>query len=474
MLIATGSCGKSETKGDTLPAADTVYKNIFTVQTGWDIYTGGVYRYGPSIIENSGGTVDAWFAAPGETFGDKILCYNESGTQTAISLTTGNTAAQKFTSTDPFYAIAVACPNWGSAGSSLTLSLYRWKSNYASTVASSPLYTTVYNNYQDNQNLQAAGENKFPAGTYLWALTDPSGTAGVWKRGGNIEGISNFKDGAPTDGCYQSFILINPSSGASYWDQVAYRRSADGGKTWTEDTMVLKPTEYSRDQFSVCDPGVVKLGSYYYTGYTSTEDERGLYNHAYVARSTSPEGPWEKWDGNGWSNNPQPVIAFNGDPDAWGAGEPSMVINNDTLFFYYSWNDKNTLETRVTIVSNPGENWPAQLQQRGTAVDKMAITGADHCDVKYRDDLKKYYAIHTASRLTTNSYIVLWESSDGLSFNKIAEIRAGLKPYLHNCGWSGDESGHINPGKQQYLSYAYGPNWANWRTAWQPISFKSN
>jgi len=74
--------------------------------------------------------------------------------------------------------------------------------------------------------------------------------------------------------------------------------------------------------------------------------------------------------------------------------------------------------------------------------------------------------------LTADSYIVLWESSNGITFNKIAEIRNNLKPYLHNCGWSADENGLIDPTKQQFLSYAYGPNWANWKTVWHPISFE--
>ena len=31
---------------------------IPVVETGWDIYTGGQYRYGPSIIVNKDGSVD--------------------------------------------------------------------------------------------------------------------------------------------------------------------------------------------------------------------------------------------------------------------------------------------------------------------------------------------------------------------------------------------------------------------------------
>ena len=73
--------------------------------------------------------------------------------------------------------------------------------------------------------------------------------------------------------------------------------------------------------------------------------------------------------------------------------------------------------------------------------------------------------------MTSASFIVLWESADGINFKKVAEMRDKLNPFLHNCGWSGDESGHINPGKQQFISYAYGPNWANWKTAWHPLTF---
>ncbi|MBX3256775.1 MAG: hypothetical protein KF862_21745 [Chitinophagaceae bacterium] len=472
LVFAVSGCNKKVVTSESGNATDSVYTNIFMVQAGWDIYTGGVYRYGPSIIENDDGSIDAWFAAPGGTLGDRVLFYDEAGAQTAVALNDAVSAAQKFTAGEPFYAIAVACPNWVSTNSSLTLNLYRWKSNYTSTVASAPLATMVYSNYQDNQNLLIASDEKFSAGTYVWVLSDPSGTAGVWKKEGAMNNAVSFKNGEVVTGSYQAFLLLNPSSGVQYWDQASYMRSTDGGKKWSAEEMVLKPTEGSRDQFSVCDPGVVKYNGYYYTGYTSTEDERGVFNHAYVARSTSPNGPWEKWNGTAWGGNPQPVITFSGDADAWGAGEPCMVVNNDTLFFYYSWNGPATTETRVATASAADADWPAHLTLHGTAVNKTAIGGSDHCDIKYRDDLKKYYAIHTASRLTADSYIVLWESSDGLSFNKISEIRNGLKPYLHNCGWSGDERGHINPEKQQYLSYAYGPNWANWNTMWHPVTFK--
>lgn len=473
-VLGMSACSKVQKPAtDKIEPGDTTtaYQAVFKVDSGWDIYTQGVYRYGPSIIRNADGSHDAWFAAPGDLSGERTYLYDEAAAQSPVALNTGHTAAQSFTVTDSFYSVAVPCPAWGSSNSSLTMSLYRWNTDYANTVAAQPLLTQSFPDYADNQYLQLAATPRLPKGTYCWVLSDPAGTAGVWKKEAEVAGVINWLDGQTVSGSYQSLLMYHPQTTSSFWDQVAYRHSSDGGKTWTSDQLVLIPTQGSRDQLSVCDPGVVKSGNYYYIGYTSTEDPGGVYNHAYVARSKTATGPWEKWNGSGWGGNPQPVIAFNGTAGAWGAGEPCMIVNNDTLFFYYSWNDQ-TVETRVATASASDSLWPAHLQLHPTAIDKTSIGGADHCDVKYRDDLKKYYAIHTASRLTASSYIVLWESSDGLAFHKIAELRDHLKPYLHNCGWSGDEKGHINPGQQQYLSYAYGPNWASWNTAWHPITFQ--
>ena len=53
--------------------------DIPVVEPGWDIYTGGVYRYGPSIVVNKDGSIDAWFAAPGGYHDAKNLKYLSLG-----------------------------------------------------------------------------------------------------------------------------------------------------------------------------------------------------------------------------------------------------------------------------------------------------------------------------------------------------------------------------------------------------------
>jgi len=444
--------------------------DIPVVKSGWDIYTAGTYHYGPSIIINDDNSIDAWFAAAGSDFGEAL--YPESSLATAVQLS--GTAAQMFTTTDPYYSISVCCPTWCTTDGSMTLSLYNWDTNYSTTISNGPIVTQTYNGVADNSWLKIANDNLFPAGKYLWVLSQPVNTIGVWKYPNAKSGIQSYLNGNMVIGSYKALLL--PANGVpSYWDQVVYQRSTDGGKTWTKDQMVVKPTLGSRDQLSVCDPGVAKWGGYYYLGYTSTEDTRGTCGQVYVCRSTSPTGPWEKWNGTGWGGSkPLPVIAYTENADYFGAGEPCMVVHNGKIFFYYTWNagGEEGTTTRVATADSSDVNWPANLKVQGTVINKTNIPGSDHCDVKYRDDLKKFQAIHTASRMGPNSFIVLWESTDGISFTKVGEIRSQLKPYLHNCGWSGDALGHIKGDVQQYLSYAYGNAWGQWNTFWQPLTLK--
>lgn len=450
------------------------YSTVPQVQSGWDIYLAGAYRYGPSIIINGDGSIDAWFSSPGGAYG--VLNYNDGGNPNShvpIALSGSNTAAQKFTATDTFRLLEVVCPNWGSTTSNLTLRLYQWNSSYSTTVAGTPLLSQAYVHFADNARLSLTSTVGLPAGNYLWVLSNPSGTPGVWKYPTAVSGVTNYFNGAVVSGSYEAATYPSATI-KGYWDQVAYRHSTDGGVTWTADQMVLKPTAHTRDELSICDPGVAKWGSYYYLGYTSTEDTRGTDNHVYVCRSLSPTGPWQKWNGTGWGGAPQPVVTYTGSADYFGAGEPSMVVKNDTVFFYYSWNAGGTedVTTRIATASTTDANWPGSLTFRGTAMNKTSIGGADHSDVKYRDDLQMFQAIHTASRLSASSYMVLWESADGISFQKIAELRdSTLRPYLHNCGWSGNAAGHLDPSTPQYVSYAYGPNWGAWNTRWHPLDF---
>lgn len=248
------------------------------------------------------------------------------------------------------------------------------------------------------------------------------------------------------------------------WDWIIYRHSPDGGETWTDEKAVLKPTPDSPDFYSCCDPGVVKIGSYYYLGYTSTTNEAGVDNNVFVARSKNPDGPYEKWNGNGWGGRPEPIVDYTGDVSAFGAGEPSFVVKGDKLYIYYTWKDVNINQTRVAVADATDENWPATMEYKGVAIDYKNYMSADSADVKYVEDFGKFVAINTIERFTTNSFIGCFVSDDGITFGESCVVKENIGHCCHNAGVSSRPNGHIRLEDGVYLAYAYGDIWAYWST----------
>ena len=269
------------------------------------------------------------------------------------------------------------------------------------------------------------------------------------------------------DGTIDLWSAANGTYG--FWDAIAYSRLYKDGKIRGKETFVVKPTPGSQDDLSCCDPGVIKFGGYYYVGYTSTMDTRGVDNDVYVARSKKPGGPYEKWDGKGWGGDPVPLIDWQGDPNVGGAMEPSFVLMGDTLFIYSNWGGP----VLVSTADATDENWPATVVMHGEAIpDTYGDIGdvGDSKDVKYVDAFGRFVAVCTTRRFSDDSYVSVWESFDGLTFRPSGFVKTNTAKKLHNCGISGRSDGHICEGDPVYLSYGYGPGWGTWGTRMHKVT----
>ena len=260
------------------------------------------------------------------------------------------------------------------------------------------------------------------------------------------------------------------------WDWFTYKHSDDGGRTWSKEKVVLQPTPDSMDHYSVCDPGVIYFGGYYYMGYTSTivSTNGGINNNCFVARSKNPDGPYEKWNGSGWGGDPQPIVYYNESDSSWGAGELSFVELDGTLYCYYTWTCPDGDYEMVATADSKDENWPATMKYQGVAYKKES--GQDSCDVVYVEDYGKFLAFSTYNRFTASSGICIMESNDGITFEKVAVIRSGISQFCHNMGISKRPNGHIQLNDSiSFIGYAYssgGPEsgfWGKWATRFQEI-----
>ena len=270
--------------------------------------------------------------------------------------------------------------------------------------------------------------------------------------------------------------------GATYWDAVAYRHSDDGGKTWTMPQLVVSPTAGAEDGHSCCDPGVVYFNGYYYVGYTSTMNNNGLCNNVYVARSENPAGPYEKWNGSGWGGlDPKPIFHYDLGDSTFGAGEPSFVELNGTLYIYYrmaapDYEGKvyDHPYYMVATADATDENWPATIQNHGVAFTIWSLKQhTDSLDVKYVEEWGKFVGITTGNRMNEYSYIAVYESSDGLTFDLVDVIRDKVYAGCHNAGFSSRPNGRIRLSEDAdrlHITYGYGVNTGAWNIKAQPVA----
>ncbi len=277
--------------------------------------------------------------------------------------------------------------------------------------------------------------------------------------------------------------FASPGDGTDEYDWITYRHSDDNGNTWTDEKVVLAPTPFTADLLSICDPDVFCYDGYYYMGYTSTIDknQKGLCNSLFLARSKNPDGPYEKWNGQGWGGAPVPIVYFNGIEIGWGCGEPSFVILDDTIYIYSTRDSYSGVPDRVRVTEiRTGDltdpMWPAHLTLKGHAGvrndypdDKNYVySDSDSWDVAYLEESHKFVAINTNRRFTEDSCIVYYESDDGISFERVSELNTNVYAGCHNSGIMSDRYGHIKKGDPILIGYAYSGSgeskWGVWAT----------
>jgi len=270
------------------------------------------------------------------------------------------------------------------------------------------------------------------------------------------------------DGSMDAWFASNGNSG-SEWDWITYRHF--DGEDWSSEKVVLRPSVGTKDHYSVCDPGVIYFDGYYYLGYTSTENATygGVENNIYVARSENPDGPFEKWNGEGWGGNPMPIVSYLDADLNWGAGEISFVIVHDKLYCYYTWINEEGSFTKLSTAPLE-ENWPANLKGKGNVIYK--VNGQGSVDVAYNDEFEKFIAVCTEYSFQEISTLAVYESDDGKTFIQVDALE-GIEEYAHNLGISKKPDGHIDVDDELIIGYAYskqaGDPWGKWSTKIQSV-----
>lgn len=110
---------------------------------------------------------------------------DQTGTWTPypFTVTDAPTLAQSFYAGFAFQGVAIASPTWNGFGAGFRLSLYKWNTDYATTVAQKPIGQKTITNHSDNANGELLLDSPQLAGKYLLVTDQPvrgSGNIGHW------------------------------------------------------------------------------------------------------------------------------------------------------------------------------------------------------------------------------------------------------------------------------------------------------
>lgn len=162
---------------------------------------------------------------PGPKKSNKWITFAETdvpGDQNAVKVGDGGgfkAIGAKFTAEFIITDISISCPSWSDDIGSMIFKIFKWDTDYATTVAGEPVFidTETFVDYPDNSMMEVSFEPEIEPGTYLWELSEGKDGVGVWafKTHGEegLEFYRNgelFPDGTAFNAEINGYIMVDP------------------------------------------------------------------------------------------------------------------------------------------------------------------------------------------------------------------------------------------------------------------------
>lgn len=465
---------------------------------GKPIYTptDGNFRYAGTIFANADGTMSAWYTTAGGSSSSSLpaatVIYD--GPNAYDFHGEGDNGALVYTFNEAFYSWGCRCPGWSADDAGATFAIYEYAGSVTATLSTEPLGQVDFVPYNDNSWLElsvdnsgyftATGNPKFPAGTYMLYMTRVQNKFGFWGGTGSVDGMTMYKNGGEVSWIPSNRVQYVSPLELGFSGQIKYftASSCDVGAEWSAqpDDPTVAPTSEKADKYYAKNGSVIKVGNYYYMAYQGSETyNENTDNYIFVARAEAKDSTnWEKWNGADWGGDPAP--AFNvefSEPELYfGAGEPSLVVKDGTIYLYYTYctTADGSLNTYLMTADANDENWPASLSDKGQVMDRSAFatTAMDGASVVYAEEVNSFIAIHSVNNNEVNSYFAIWQSTDGISgWAHIGTIYSNTRVRAKYPRFLVNEENHIQASTPHVILYQFGELQANWQTYMSSFSF---
>jgi hypothetical protein len=163
----------------------------------------GINQLYEDLYKNPGDYEDLLFYWKGKPL---IMAYPEI----LENVPEAESAAMKFHANNAFISFYPSCPSYSDNIGNLTLSLYKWNTDYNTTISQQPIASKEFVDFDDNAGLPLTFSSQ-PAGDYLWVLDNAVQEVGVWKYVEETTGVTSYFNGVAVSGDYHTQINYGTS-----------------------------------------------------------------------------------------------------------------------------------------------------------------------------------------------------------------------------------------------------------------------
>lgn len=291
----------------------------------------------------------------------------------------------------PFTSVSVSMPTWNTTDSSATLSLYRWDTNYETTIASEPITSKDFIPLKDNA-YNALTFDAQPAGEYFLRIHNVKGQVGVWVSDFSVSGGYCYANGSETQNDWdmkvtftesvaEPFAKLEPQIIVAPKEPVVIpEESLSHQTTVMPDTWVFTDG-LGRVSLTYEDVGAPRedktLAMFYWTWHTKETASAGAVNTTELLKKypdAKNDYNHQAWVGTGrycfWN---EPIYGFYTTEDPWVLRRQAELLANAGVDVVFTDNTNGGYTWRESyLVLYP--TWEDALKNGGVDVPKISYT----------------------------------------------------------------------------------------------------
>ena len=274
---------------------------------------------------------------------------------TPLQISPGSVVGIRLSLGAPFNKLTMCMPTWSDTDSDATLALYKWNTDFDTTMSAEPVAYKIFENFRDNSHNALTLDEELPAGEYFFCIKDVGGSrVGVWTLKSHVSKGFIYNDGVETTGDWEVSVSFTKTPAEPFFEMTSVADTIDGKHT--------PPDEYVIPEDSLLNTHKVMPDTWVFTdglGRESLtyEDVGGIKED-----KTAAMFYWT-WHADLGVHNPLNVTEFikqypeairDYDHEAWPAPDTAAYFWNEPIFGYYKTNDTWVLRKHAELLANAG------------------------------------------------------------------------------------------------------------------------